>query len=227
MKHAIKYTLFVAALTLVIPAQAEKIDRQQVYTNVKNNVSTNPEMVLELVKKNVAKNQSCACEIVKAAIIASNADKNLVADIVEAAITSAPDKARLIGQCAVAVAPDALAEVQAVVVKYGVVSVKAASPDKTSSYQDEVKSNNPLDFPAGAAGSTSSNSDDATNAGSTSANSDDATNAESSDGGSNTGDNSQGGGNTGVDGFAPGNGSAAGGGASQPPAVTSPPSSTD
>lgn len=214
MKHAIKYTLFVAALTLVIPAQAEKIDRQQVYTNVKNNVSENPEMVLELVKKNVAKNQSCACEIVKAAIIASNADKNLVADIVEAAITSAPDKARLIGQCAVAVAPDALAEVQAMVVKYGVVSVKAASPDKTSSYQDEVKSNNPLDFPAGAAGSTSANSDDATN-------------AESSDGGSNTGDNSQGGGNTGVDGFAPGNGSAAGGGASQPPAVTSPPSSTD
>jgi uncharacterized membrane protein YgcG len=211
MKHAIKYTLFVAALTLVIPAQAEKIDRQQVYTNVKNNVSANPEMVLELVKKNVAKNQSCACEIVKAAIIASNADKNLVADIVEAAITIAPDKIRLIGQCAVAVAPDALVEVQAVVVKYGVVSVKAASPDKTSSYQDEVKSNNPLNFPSGGNETTLVDGGDSNN-------------TESGD--STSGGSTESGGNTGVGGFAPGNGSVSGGAGSSP-VTTTPPSATD
>ncbi|MDG0995218.1 MAG: hypothetical protein P8O22_10865 [Akkermansiaceae bacterium] len=221
MKHAIKYTLFVAALTLVIPAQAEKIDRQQVYTNVKNNVSANPEMVLELVKKNVAKNQSCACEIVKAAIIASNADKNLVADIVEAAITSAPEKARLIGQCAVAVAPDALVEVQAMVVKYGVVSAKTASRDETSSYQDDDEGGNPLDFPGGDAGSTS---EDGASAANTDA-------SDTSDGDSNTGGNtgsgsSQGGGNSEVVSFVTGNGSVSGGGNSQPP-TTTPQSATD
>ena len=222
MKHAIKYTLFVAALTLVIPTQAEKIDRQQVYTNVKNNVSANPEMVLELVKKNVAKNQSCACEIVKAAIIASNADKNLVADIVEAAITSAPDKARLIGQCAVAVAPDALAEVQAMVVKYGVVSAKTASRDETSSYQNDDEDNNPLNFPGGKGGTADSESGSAANT----------DQGEASEGDSNTSGNtesgsSQGGGNSEVVSFVTGNSSVTGGGASQPPAVTSPPSSTD
>ncbi len=222
MKYAIKYTLFVAALTLVIPAQAEKIDRQQVYTNVKNNVSANPEMVLELVKKNVAKNQSCACEIVKAAIIASNADKNLVADIVEAAITSAPDKARLIGQCAVAVAPDALAEVQAMVVKYGVVSAKTTSRDETSSYQDDDEGGNPLNFPGGKGGTADSESGSAANT----------DQGEASDGNSSTGGNtesgsSQGGGSSEVVSFVTGNGSVTGGGASQPPAVTTPPSATD
>jgi hypothetical protein len=223
MKYAIKYTLFVAALTLVIPAQAEKIDRQQVYTNVKNNVLANPEMVLELVKKNVAKNQSCACEIVKAAIIASNADKNLVADIVEAAITSAPDKARLIGQCAVAVAPDALAEVQAMVVKYGVVSAKTASRDETSSYQDDDdEDNNPLNFPGGKGGTADSESGSAANT----------DQGEASDGDSSTGGNtesgsSQGGGSSEVVSFVTGNGSVTAGGASQPPAVTTPSSATD
>lgn len=222
MKYAIKYTLFVAALTLVIPAQAEKIDRQQVYTNVKNNVSANPEMVLELVKKNVAKNQSCACEIVKAAIIASNADKNLVADIVEAAITSAPDKARLIGQCAVAVAPDALAEVQAMVVKYGVVSAKTTSRDETSSYQDDDEGGNPLNFPGGKGGTADSESGSAANT----------DQGEASDGNSSTGGNtesgsSQGGGSSEVVSFVTGNGSVTGGGASQPPAVTTPSSATD
>ena len=222
MKYAIKYTLFVAALTLVIPAQAEKIDRQQVYTNVKNNVSANPEMVLELVKKNVAKNQSCACEIVKAAIIASNADKNLVADIVEAAITSAPDKARLIGQCAVAVAPDALAEVQAMVVKYGVVSAKTTSRDETSSYQDDDEGGNPLNFPGGKGGTADSESGSAANT----------VQGEARDGNSSTGGNtesgsSQGGGSSEVVSFVTGNGSVTGGGASQPPAVTTPSSATD
>ena len=221
MKHAIKYTLFVAALTLVIPAQAEKIDRQQVYTNVKNNVSENPEMVLELVKKNVAKNQSCACEIVKAAIIASNADKNLVADIVEAAIISAPDKARLIGQCAVAVAPDALVEVQAVVVKYGVVRAKTASRDEASSYQDDDEGGNPLNFPGGKGGTADSESGSAANT----------DQGDTSDGDSNTGGNtesgsSQGGGNSEVVSFVTGNGSVTGGGNSQPPSTT-PQSATD
>lgn len=221
MKYAIKYTLFVAALTLVIPAQAEKIDRQQVYTNVKNNVSANPEMVLELVKKNVAKNQSCACEIVKAAIIASNADKNLVADIVEAAITSAPDKARLIGQCAVAVAPDALAEVQAMVVKYGVVSAKTTSRDETSSYQDDDEGGNPLNFPGGKGGTADSESGSAANT----------DQGEASDGDSSTGGNtesgsSQGGGSSEVVSFVTGNSSVSGGSGSGP-AVSTPPSATD
>ena len=43
-------------------------------------------------------------------------------EIVEAAIEVAPSSFRIIGQCAIAVAPDALSEVQTIVNKYGAVS---------------------------------------------------------------------------------------------------------
>lgn len=130
MKNITKYALFGAALALITPAYADKTDCYKVYTVVKKAVSAQPGKVLELVKTNVAQNESCACEIVKAAIVASNADKKLVAGIVETAIESAPTKVRIIGQCAVAVAPDALAEVQAVVTRYGAVNGDSGYSEK-------------------------------------------------------------------------------------------------
>ncbi len=159
MKNTIKYALFGAVLALVTPAYADAPDCYKVSKAVKAAVAATPDKVLELVAAQVGQNESCACEVVKAAIVASDADKKLVASIVEAAVEAAPSKVRIIGQCAVAVAPDALAEVQAVVTQYG-----AASGD--SGYSGEkggdekggdekgktvvpppTPTGNPLDFP--------------------------------------------------------------------------------
>lgn len=57
---------------------------------------------------------NCSCEIVKAVIEKTKAEPKLVATIVEAAIVAAPEHMRLTAQCAIAVAPDALVDVQAV-----------------------------------------------------------------------------------------------------------------
>jgi hypothetical protein len=154
MKNTIKYALFGAALALITPAFAANVDCYKLSTAVKAAVAAHPDKVLELVATQVAQNESCACEVVKAAIVASDADKKLVANIVDAAITAAPSKVRIIGQCAVAVAPDALAEVQAVVAKMDSV----AGDDSYSAKGGEEKgksvvvppvAQNPLDFPNG------------------------------------------------------------------------------
>jgi hypothetical protein len=154
MKNTMKYVLFGAVLALVTPVYAEAPDCYKVSTAVKKAVAAHPEKVLKLVATQVAQNESCACEIVKAAIVASGADKQLVAGIVEAAITVAPSKVRIIGQCAVAVAPDALAEVQAVVTKHGAVGGDAGYSAKGDEKGGKVvmaplKSWNPLDMPGG------------------------------------------------------------------------------
>lgn len=155
MKNTIKYALFGAVLALVTPAYAEAPDCYKVSTAVKKAVAASPEKVLELVATQVAQNESCACEIVKAAIVATDADKKLVANIVSAAVESAPSKVRIIGQCAVAVAPDALAEVQAVVTKFGSNSGDSSYSAKGGEKGGDEKggevippvSQNPLDFP--------------------------------------------------------------------------------
>ena len=70
-----------------------------------------------VVQREVAASPSCSCEVVKAAIVATEADRELVGQIVETAVDAAPDKMRIIAQCAIAVAPDALSDVQAVIAK--------------------------------------------------------------------------------------------------------------
>lgn len=107
---------------LAAPKQTKAPDCEAIYSAVKKFIKGNPEKVLELVALQVGQHETCACEIVKAAIIASDADKELVMDIVETAIETAPSQFRIIGQCAIAVAPDALAEVQFIVSQYGSVS---------------------------------------------------------------------------------------------------------
>ncbi len=159
MKNTIKYALFGAVLALVTPAYADAPDCYKVSKAVKAAVTAAPDKVLELVAAQVGQNESCACEVVKAAIVASDADKKLVASIVEAAVEAAPSKVRIIGQCAVAVAPDALAEVQAVVTKYGAASgdsgyagekggdEKGGDEKGKSPVTPPSVPNNPLDFP--------------------------------------------------------------------------------
>jgi hypothetical protein len=82
--------------------------------SVKAAVVADSSQVLRIVATNVAANESCACEIVKAAIIAADADQALVGEIVSTAILEAPSEARMITQCAIATAPDAIAVVLAV-----------------------------------------------------------------------------------------------------------------
>lgn len=153
MKNTIKYALFGAVLALITPAFADAPDCYKVSTAVKKAVAAQPDKVLELVATQVAQNESCACEVVKAAIVASNADKKLVANIVDAAVTAAPGKVRIIGQCAVAVAPDALAEVQAIVTKMAAVSgdsgysAKGGDEKGGKPVVTPPVASNPLDFP--------------------------------------------------------------------------------
>ncbi len=116
-------------------------------------VSEDESRVLEIVSKEIAAAPSCACEIVKSAIKSSKADNKTVAAIVGAAVTAAPAQMRLISQCAIAVAPDAAGEIQAVLAKLDPnsgdsgLSSKSAKSAKAPEVAEEDW--NPLDFPGG------------------------------------------------------------------------------
>jgi len=111
--------MLVAGFLASAPAAfADEVDCQKLYTSVTQEVTGSSSKVLEIVEKYISENPECACEVVKAAIVASEADKGLVAEIVTTATLASPDKLRLVAQCAIAVAPDALAEVQQVMAKY-------------------------------------------------------------------------------------------------------------
>jgi hypothetical protein len=78
---------------------------------------TSEEALLKQVEKSILKDPEHACEIVKEAIVISRADEALVAKIVETACLAAPEKMRIIAQCAIAAYPDGLAAVQQVLAK--------------------------------------------------------------------------------------------------------------
>lgn len=77
-------------------------------------VKQSPETILETVAKQVAANETCAGDVVKAAIIASKADKQLVAQIVETAVTAAPKQLETIAKTAIAFASDVHTEIATV-----------------------------------------------------------------------------------------------------------------
>jgi len=150
MKKTIRYTLLSAILGTV-PAFAE-VDCLKLSLFVKQAATSEKSKVLEIVAKEVGAAPDCACEIVKAAIEGSSADSKTVAAIVEAAATAAPEQMRLISQCAVAVAPDALVNVQAVMAKLdpnlGESGTSTKSSKDAKAPAGEVAAlPNPLDFP--------------------------------------------------------------------------------
>jgi hypothetical protein len=130
-------------------ATMAEVDCLKVSVSVKHAVAAKPSAVLEIVEKEVSANPDCACDVVKAAIQSSKADNKTIAAIVETAATSAPDKMRLISQCAVAVAPQALADVQAVISRLEPNKGESGYSSKGGKNpQVEVKPAwNPLDFP--------------------------------------------------------------------------------
>lgn len=148
MKKTVYFAL--ASLALGSMSASADVDCVKLSVTVKHAVAAERGSVLEIVTKQINANPGCACEIVKAAIEGANADATLVAAIVEAAATAAPDQMRLVAQCAVAVAPDALGKVQAVLAKLdpnkgegkSAKGGKDAAPAEAADATD-----NPLDFP--------------------------------------------------------------------------------
>lgn len=153
MKVSISVVIAALVGLAATPLSAEPADCLQVALVVKSEIKAAPAKFLEIVEKQVAANEDCACEVVKAAIQATDADEETVARIVEVAATTAPEKMRLIAQCAMAVAPDALAGVQAVLAKIdpnsgeGTVGTKGGLEKGPIAPPPVVP--NPLDFPVG------------------------------------------------------------------------------
>lgn len=150
MKKTVAFALFSAALGLLQANAA--VDCIALSLSVKNAVAAEQSKVLEIVTAEVGAAPDCACEIVKAAIEGSKANVQTVAAIVEAAATAAPEQMRLVSQCAVAVAPDALGAVQAVIAKLdpnlGEAGAGSKSAKVATGESGEVTTMpNPLDFP--------------------------------------------------------------------------------
>lgn len=118
MKTLLKLSLLASVCAASVhAADKPQVDCVKLSLSIKEEVAANQSLVLQIVEKAVLANQDCACEIVKSAITATQADNKLIASIVEVAAMAAPEKMRLIAQCAVAVAPDSLTDVQAVLAK--------------------------------------------------------------------------------------------------------------
>jgi hypothetical protein len=117
MKRTLNYMTLIATIAaspLAIAEESSCYDRSVAVTKM---VTAQPENVLEIVGREVAATPLCSCEIVKAAIVATEAERELVAQIVATAVDAAPEKMRIIGQCAIAVAPDALPNVMKILAK--------------------------------------------------------------------------------------------------------------
>ncbi|MEI6606310.1 MAG: hypothetical protein WCP35_13445 [Verrucomicrobiota bacterium] len=151
MKNTVRFAMLSAALGLLSTSAAfAKVDCAKLVLSVKQAVAANPSATLQIVEKQVGITPSCACELVKAAIQGSKANVKLVAAIVETAATVAPEHRHLIGQCAVAVAPDAHSAVQAVLKKLEPQMKGTPEASSKNALPKEAKAkptSNPLDFP--------------------------------------------------------------------------------
>ena len=118
MKRTLEHAAFALTFALAPVALAEDADCYKVSEAVSQAVIAKPDNVLQIVGREVSSNTTCACEVVKAAIVASEADRKLVGQIVASAIEAAPEQMRTIANCAIAVAPDALPNVQGILAQY-------------------------------------------------------------------------------------------------------------
>lgn len=121
---------------------------------LQDKISRNPAEVMAIVTEEATGHPKDVCEIVKIAIQASSADVQVTAKIVEAAALAQPESMRLAAQCALAVMPDALAEIQTVLAKLDPAGESGGS-DKDAKDAKDAKfgevasaiSPNPLDIP--------------------------------------------------------------------------------
>ncbi|MFM2170258.1 MAG: hypothetical protein RI957_487 [Verrucomicrobiota bacterium] len=140
-----------ATMVLSHADKAPSVECSKLISSIKAEVSANQSFVLQIVERAVRENPSCACEIVKTAIQSTNADSKLIASIIEVVALSAPEQLRLSAQCAVAVAPDSLEAVQAVLAKFdpatGNEEQRSAKGGVDKEPVEEEEMPNPLDFP--------------------------------------------------------------------------------
>lgn len=115
--------------------------------------SADPIELLRLVDREVTAHPGCACEIVKAAIVGTDSEDAIVGYIVETAVRAAPEHMRLIGQCAMATAPDSLARIQEVLARLDpsagekAKSSKSAKSKKGVEVKPEATPPDPLEIP--------------------------------------------------------------------------------
>ena len=115
MKKYLNSALIASAMG-VCGVNAE-VDCVGISRSVALEVTADRSQVLEIVSKYASEAPGCVCEVVKSAINASEADSGRVAAIVEVAVTANPDQIPLIANCAIATAPDAVGDIQAVLVR--------------------------------------------------------------------------------------------------------------
>jgi len=86
------------AASAVLASAAPKCD--EIVSDVRSAIFADRAKTLMVVEDALVINETCACEIVRTAIQASNADADLVRQIVQTAIAVAPKMAPVINQCA-------------------------------------------------------------------------------------------------------------------------------
>jgi hypothetical protein len=102
---------------MAVEKKVENKSQSAVYFTQSFTSETSQDAIVDMVVKAITKDPDHACEITKEAIVVSKADEKLVARIVESAALAAPEKMRLIAQCAIATSPDSLSAVQLVLAK--------------------------------------------------------------------------------------------------------------
>jgi len=131
MKHPLHtkaLILTAAGLFAGFSAQAGDVTNcDKVAVDLRAAITADPAKVLLLVEDAMVANETCACEIVKTAILASQANSDLMKQIVLTATNVAPNKSAMIAECATAIAPDRSKEV-ADTVKQSI-GVQPDSPD--------------------------------------------------------------------------------------------------
>lgn len=103
--------------TPAVEKETEKAPQSAVYFTESFTSESSQDAIIGSVTKAITKDPDHACEIVKQAIVVAEADEKLVVRIVEAACMAAPEKMRLIAQCAMAASPDSLQGIQQVMAK--------------------------------------------------------------------------------------------------------------
>ncbi len=93
------------------------LDCTRVALSTEQQIRMDMSKVFEVVEFEVTSNPGCACEIVKTAIKACEADVEKVVLIVETCANAAPDSLRIASQCAIAVMPEAISEIQALLTR--------------------------------------------------------------------------------------------------------------
>jgi len=149
MKSTFYSALIACAVGLSPTIMAAETDCTKLSDTVKKLVGAKPDHVLEIVERQTAANPMCSCEVVKAAIVATEADRKLVGQIVATAIEAAPEKLNIITSCAIAVAPDALQEIKAILAKLNPKALAKKGNDPVGDAKDAIASSvkNPLDGP--------------------------------------------------------------------------------